>query len=221
AFAAKCRAPGLEGEIYREVARIRDTYADEIRTRYPAHWRRVSGYNLDELVKDRPLNMARVVVGSEGTLVTVLEAKVRLVRRPRHRRAAVDLEAPQGRPGPAARDEGRQEADRLRRGHRGRAAAPRRVRVELPRDLRQARHRRRLLRSLLRRLPAHPAGHRPQDAARPRAGARDRRRDHRPGGEVPRDLVERARRRPGAQPIPGKAVRSTVDAGVSRAQARL
>jgi len=83
AFAAKCRAPGLEGEIYREVARIRDTYADEIRTRYPAHWRRVSGYNLDELVKDRPLNMARVVVGSEGTLVTVLEAKVRLVRRPR------------------------------------------------------------------------------------------------------------------------------------------
>ncbi|PYN00103.1 MAG: oxidoreductase [Candidatus Rokuibacteriota bacterium] len=83
AFAAKCRAPGLEGEIYREVARIRDTYADEIRTRYPAHWRRVSGYNLDELVKDRPLNMARVVVGSEGTLVTVLEARVRLVRRPR------------------------------------------------------------------------------------------------------------------------------------------
>src|SRR5439155_954779 len=83
AFAAKCRAPGLEGEIYREVARIRDTYGDEIRARYPAHWRRVSGYNLDELVKDRPLNMARVVVGSEGTLVTVLEARVRLVRRQR------------------------------------------------------------------------------------------------------------------------------------------
>jgi FAD/FMN-containing dehydrogenase/Fe-S oxidoreductase len=83
AFAAKCRAPGLEGAIYREVARIRETYADEIRTRYPAHWRRVSGYNLDELLKDRPLNMARVLVGSEGTLVTVLEAKVRLVRRPK------------------------------------------------------------------------------------------------------------------------------------------
>jgi len=83
AFAAKCRAPGLEGQIYREVARIREAYADEIRTRYPAHWRRVSGYNLDELLKERPLNMARVVVGSEGTLVTVLEAKVRLVRRPK------------------------------------------------------------------------------------------------------------------------------------------
>src|SRR2546427_611578 len=82
-FAAKCRAPGLEGQIYREIARIRETYADEIRTRYPAHWRRVSGYNLNELVKERPLNMARLVVGSEGTLLMVLEAKVRLVRRPK------------------------------------------------------------------------------------------------------------------------------------------
>src|SRR5438105_14852479 len=40
-FAAKCRAPGLEGQIYREVARIREAYADEIQSRYPAHWRRV------------------------------------------------------------------------------------------------------------------------------------------------------------------------------------
>ncbi|PYM93722.1 MAG: oxidoreductase [Candidatus Rokuibacteriota bacterium] len=83
AFAAKCGAPGLEGQIYREVARIRETYADEIRSHYPKHWRRVSGYNLNELVKERPLNMARLVVGSEGTLLTVLEAKVRLVRRPK------------------------------------------------------------------------------------------------------------------------------------------
>ncbi len=82
-FQAKCAAPGLEGQIYREVARIRETYADEIKARYPAHWRRVAGYNLDELVKARPLNMARLVVGSEGTFVTVLEAKVRLVRRPK------------------------------------------------------------------------------------------------------------------------------------------
>jgi FAD/FMN-containing dehydrogenase/Fe-S oxidoreductase len=103
-FAAKARAPGLEGQIYRELARIRETYGDEIRTRYPGHWRRVSGYNLNELVAAglnghgvgdlgatiRPgspgrerLNVARLVVGSEGTLVTVLEAKMRLVRRPK------------------------------------------------------------------------------------------------------------------------------------------
>src|SRR6058998_2679259 len=49
-FAAKCRSPGLEGQIYREVARIRDEYADEVRARYPHHWRRVAGYNLNELV---------------------------------------------------------------------------------------------------------------------------------------------------------------------------
>jgi FAD/FMN-containing dehydrogenase/Fe-S oxidoreductase len=89
AFRAKMRASGLEGQIYREVARIRDQYAGEIRQRYPRHWRRVCGYNLDELVKDRPLNMARVVVGSEGTLLSIVEAKMRLVPRPKA--TAVDV----------------------------------------------------------------------------------------------------------------------------------
>src|SRR5438552_3006677 len=88
-FRAKMRASGLEGQIYREVARLRDQYAGEIRARYPKHWRRVCGYNLDELVKDRPLNMARVIVGSQGTLVTILEAKMRLVKRPKA--TAVDV----------------------------------------------------------------------------------------------------------------------------------
>jgi FAD/FMN-containing dehydrogenase/Fe-S oxidoreductase len=82
AFEAKMRAPGLEGQIYREVARLRDQYKDEIALRFPKHWRRVCGYNLDELIKDRPLNMARLVVGSEGTFLAVIEAKMRLVRRP-------------------------------------------------------------------------------------------------------------------------------------------
>src|SRR6266446_3518023 len=89
AFRAKMRASGLEGQIYREVARICDQYAGEIRQRYPKHWRRVCGYNLDELVKDRPLNMARVVVGSEGTLLSIVEAKMRLVPRPKA--TAVDV----------------------------------------------------------------------------------------------------------------------------------
>jgi FAD/FMN-containing dehydrogenase/Fe-S oxidoreductase len=83
-FWAKCSAPGLEGQVYRAVGAIREDFAQEIRVRYPAHWRRVAGYNLTELIADRPLNMARLVVGSEGTLLTVLEAKVRLVRRPKH-----------------------------------------------------------------------------------------------------------------------------------------
>ncbi len=82
-FEAKTRQPGLEGQIYREVGHIKEQYKDEIALRYPKHWRRVCGYNLDELIKDRPLNMARLIVGSEGTFLTVIEAKVRLVRRPR------------------------------------------------------------------------------------------------------------------------------------------
>ena len=88
-FRQKMQAAGLEGQIYREVARIKEQYADEIRARYPKHWRRVCGYNLDELLKDRPLNMARLVVGSEGTLLTVVEAKVRLVPRPK--KTALDV----------------------------------------------------------------------------------------------------------------------------------
>src|SRR5262249_23335372 len=89
AFEARMRAPGLEGHIYREVARIRDQYRDEIGRRFPKHWRRVCGYNLDELVKDRPLNMARLIVGSEGTFLTVVEAKMRLVGRPQKKGGAV------------------------------------------------------------------------------------------------------------------------------------
>jgi FAD/FMN-containing dehydrogenase/Fe-S oxidoreductase len=83
ALQAKCAGSGREGGIYREVLRLGREYAREIRARYPAHWRRVAGYNLNELVADRPLNLARVVVGSEGTLATIVEAKVRLVARPK------------------------------------------------------------------------------------------------------------------------------------------
>jgi FAD/FMN-containing dehydrogenase/Fe-S oxidoreductase len=80
---AKCRADGLEGQIYREVRRLVDQHADEIRTRYPKLMRRVSGYNLDEFVKPQPFGLHRLAVGSEGTLVVVVEMKVRLVRRPK------------------------------------------------------------------------------------------------------------------------------------------
>ncbi len=80
---AKCRADGLEGQIYREVRRLVAQHADEIRARYPTLMRRVSGYNLDELVKPQPFGLHRLAVGSEGTLVAVVEMKMRLVRRPK------------------------------------------------------------------------------------------------------------------------------------------
>src|SRR5262249_35288745 len=89
AFRAKMQAPGLEGQIYREVARIRDQYGDDIKASYPRHWRRVCGYSRTGLVRDRPLSMAQLLGGSEGRLVRVVEARRRLVRRPR--RTAVDV----------------------------------------------------------------------------------------------------------------------------------
>jgi FAD/FMN-containing dehydrogenase/Fe-S oxidoreductase len=76
---------GRKGEIYRRLRELRDRYADLIRQRYPQIPRRVSGYNLDELLPEKGFNVARALVGSEGTLVTLLEAKVRLVHSPPHR----------------------------------------------------------------------------------------------------------------------------------------
>ncbi len=72
---------GRVGEIYRGLKSLRDHYADLIRQKYPPIPRRVSGYNLDQLIpgQDGRFNIARALVGSEGTLVTVLEAKCRLI----------------------------------------------------------------------------------------------------------------------------------------------
>ncbi|HZQ61234.1 MAG TPA: FAD-linked oxidase C-terminal domain-containing protein [Casimicrobiaceae bacterium] len=70
------------GEIYRKLKALRDRYADLIRARYPDIPRRVSGYNLDQLLPENGFNVARALVGSEGTCVTVLEAVARLVYSP-------------------------------------------------------------------------------------------------------------------------------------------
>jgi FAD/FMN-containing dehydrogenase/Fe-S oxidoreductase len=75
---AGCR----KAEIYQKLQGLRDRYADLIRERYPQIPRRVSGYNLDDLLPEKGFNVARALVGSEGTLCTILEAKVRLVHSP-------------------------------------------------------------------------------------------------------------------------------------------
>lgn len=75
-------AGGRRGDIYRRMRDIRDRYADLIRTRYPKIPRRVSGYNLDELLPENGFNVARALVGTECTCVVVLEAKCRLVASP-------------------------------------------------------------------------------------------------------------------------------------------
>lgn len=68
-----------KAQIYRQLRTLRDTYADEIRARYPDIPRRVSGYNLDSLLPEYDFDVAGLLVGSECTLVTVLRAELRLV----------------------------------------------------------------------------------------------------------------------------------------------
>jgi len=76
---------GRPAEIYSILSAIRDQYADLIRARFPRIPRRVSGYNLDDLLPENGFHVARSLVGTEGTCATVLEAKLRLIDSPQHR----------------------------------------------------------------------------------------------------------------------------------------
>jgi FAD/FMN-containing dehydrogenase/Fe-S oxidoreductase len=82
-------AGGDKAELYRRLREIRDTYLGQIRTGYPKIPRRVSGYNLDQLLPENGFHVARALVGSESTLVTVLHAEIGLFEVPRCRSLVV------------------------------------------------------------------------------------------------------------------------------------
>jgi len=82
-------AGGVRGEIYSRLKVIRDTYGDQIRAKFPKIPRLVSGYALHQLLPEHGFNVARALVGTESTCVTVLEAKLRLVHSPRVRTLVV------------------------------------------------------------------------------------------------------------------------------------
>ena len=82
---------GLEGHVYREVARLARDNADAIRAGTPRHWRRCGGYNLDRFVEggvsfnwpqDEDFNLAKLLSGAEGTLGVLTELKLNLVPLP-------------------------------------------------------------------------------------------------------------------------------------------
>jgi FAD/FMN-containing dehydrogenase/Fe-S oxidoreductase len=79
------RRGGRHGEIYSELKNLGDRYGDLVRQRYPNIPRRVSGYNLNYLLPENGFQVARALVGSEGTCVTILEATCRLVESPAKR----------------------------------------------------------------------------------------------------------------------------------------
>ncbi|MDA8107639.1 MAG: FAD-binding oxidoreductase, partial [Betaproteobacteria bacterium] len=84
-YARIVAAGGRQAEIYARLKALADRYGELIRARYPKIKRRVSGYNLDQLLPENGFNVARALVGSEGTCALTLRAEVRLVQSPPQR----------------------------------------------------------------------------------------------------------------------------------------
>lgn len=85
-------AGGRKGEIYAALRDLRDEYADDIRKGFPDVEelpRRVSGYNLDELLPEKGFNVARALVGTESTCAIALTATVMLTPAMAHRTVVV------------------------------------------------------------------------------------------------------------------------------------
>jgi FAD/FMN-containing dehydrogenase/Fe-S oxidoreductase len=84
-LASICAETGPRGETYRSLLSLRDRYGALIRERFPMLPRLVSGFQLQALLPENGFDVARSLVGTEGTCVTILEATVRLVPSPPHR----------------------------------------------------------------------------------------------------------------------------------------
>ncbi|MEM7533485.1 MAG: FAD-linked oxidase C-terminal domain-containing protein [Chloroflexota bacterium] len=87
-LAEKTAQEDIEGVLYQMVQQLAHEHKDEIEQRYPKILRRVGGYNLDEFVPNkvnRPFNLVRIMVGSEGTLGMTVKAKLRVVPLPKER----------------------------------------------------------------------------------------------------------------------------------------
>jgi len=85
AYQEHIEAGGRRAEIVRALKDLVDRNEEQIRQGFPKLKRRVSGYNLDQLLPENGFNIARALVGVEGTCVTVLQAETILVKNPTHR----------------------------------------------------------------------------------------------------------------------------------------
>src|SRR5271166_558669 len=90
-LASICQRKSPEGRIHRAVRDTVATHRQAIIERFPHILRRVSGYNLDEFVPGLPVrpagwvddpwqfNLAKLIVGSEGSLAVVTGAELKVV----------------------------------------------------------------------------------------------------------------------------------------------
>ena len=76
------REGGRRGDIYKDLFDLREKYSDLVRQRFPKIPRRVSGYNLDELLPEKNFNVARALIGTESTCALILEATLEVIPDP-------------------------------------------------------------------------------------------------------------------------------------------
>ena len=85
-LASAISGDGIEARAYRTIPQLGTRHAAEIDRRFPKVLRRVGGYNLDAFVdRAKPVDLTRIMVGSEGTLGFIVDAKLRLVPLPAHK----------------------------------------------------------------------------------------------------------------------------------------
>jgi FAD/FMN-containing dehydrogenase/Fe-S oxidoreductase len=85
----KASLDSREGRLYRDLLDLRERYTEAIKRDYPRHWRRATGYNLPELIRDDGFNVARLLSSSEGSLAFGVEYEVGLVDTPARTALAV------------------------------------------------------------------------------------------------------------------------------------
>ena len=88
-YAERAEGSTREGELLSTFKEIVETNREAIEAQYPKVLRRVQGYNLDAFVNGDGWNLAKIMVGSEGTLGVVLEAKINLEPLPKHKSLCV------------------------------------------------------------------------------------------------------------------------------------
>jgi FAD/FMN-containing dehydrogenase/Fe-S oxidoreductase len=80
---ARAETDDQSGRLLRDLLAFRETHHDLIERDFPPHWRRATGYSLNEFLKpDDMFNPARLLASSEGTLATTLGVTLNLVELP-------------------------------------------------------------------------------------------------------------------------------------------
>lgn len=83
AMAGLASIPDGRGRLFTDLLAFRERYSGLIARDFPRHWRRATGYSLDQLIRPNDeFNPARLLVSSEGTLATLLEVTFNLYPRP-------------------------------------------------------------------------------------------------------------------------------------------